>query len=302
MEKIAAVVVTHNRHELVKKTISALLRQTRSLDVIFVIDNDSKENVEENDPRIIVIRQENVGGSGGFFRGIKEAYEQGYDYMWCMDDDVFPREDCLERMLEVGLSGLKSSIGILCARRVMNGNTFITESKKVNLSNPFKNTFDYRVTQEELLNNEVVDIEGMSFEGALIKREVVDSIGLPNKDYFILYDDTDYSYRAVLAGYRVVLLRDALIDRYYFQSTLSYEEDKVRNKWKVPYHIRNCAYFCHKYGKNIIMRYCGALLFLFRMYGAITFNFFKGHKYAISDYFHYASMVKRGIKGELGKM
>lgn len=334
MDKIAAVVVTYNRLELVKKTIAALQKQTRPLDCIIIVNNGSTDGtgsfldnlvsderffaskasqsaereVREGDTEICVIHQENVGGSGGFWRGIKEAYELGFDWIWCMDDDVFPREECMEALLGLdskvarGSKGSRGHIGILCPHRIMNGKTFVSESKKVNLSNPFKNTFDYPLTAEEVENNEYVDIEGMAFEGPLIKRDVVEKIGLPNKDLFILYDDTDYSYRAILAGYRVVVVRDALMDKHYFQSTLSYAKDKTKNKWKLAYHIRNSAYICHKYGENIFVRYCGALPFLVHMYMAITFNFIKGHKYKFSDYSLFASMLIRGLKGELGKM
>lgn len=303
MVKIAAVVVTCNRRELTKKTIAALRKQTRPLDKIIVIDNHSTDGTKEwldSQDDLSIIHQENVGGSGGFWRGIKEAHECGYDWIWCMEDDVFPQESCLNELLNIGVKA--EDVGILCPHRIMNGKTVVSESKKVNLSNPFKNTFDYPFSAEEIENNEVVDIEGMAFEGSLIKRDVVGRIGLPNKDFFILYDDTDYSYRAVLAGYRVVVVRDALMNKHYFQSTLSYRENKIKNKWKLAYHIRNCAYFCHKYGKNVFMRYCGALPFVIKMYGAITFNFIKGHKYKFSDYFLFARMVKRGIRGELGKM
>lgn len=309
MEKIAAVVVTYNRLELVKKTIAALQKQTRPLDGIIIVNNGSTDGTTEylnflplGEGRgdVIIIHQENVGGSGGFWRGIKEAYERGFDWIWCMDDDVFPREECLDRLVVRGER--LEYVGILCPHRIMNEKTFVSESKKVNLSNPFKNTFDNPLTAEEVENNEYVDIEGMAFEGPLIKREVVEKIGLPNKDLFILYDDTDYSYRAVLAGYRVVVVRDALMDKHYFQSTLTYAEDKMKNKWKLAYHIRNSAYICHKYGKNIFVRYCGALPFVLKMYAAITFNFIKGHKYKFSDYLLFASMVKKGITGMLGSL
>lgn len=311
MEKIAAVVVTYNRLELVKNTISALQGQDRPIDSIIVVNNGSTDGTKEyldyiaeqdGDRNLIVIHQENVGGSGGFWCGIKEAYERGFDWIWCMDDDVFPRGECLDISLALSKSEGNENIGIFCPHRIMNGKTVSGGSKKVNLSNPFKNTFDFPLTAEEIEKNEYVDIEGMVFEGPLIKREVVERIGLPNKDLFILYDDTDYSYRAVLAGYRVVVVRDALMDKHYFQSTMSYKEDKMKNKWKLAYHIRNSAYICHKYGKNVFVRYCGALPFVVKMYGAITFNFIKGHKYKFSDYILFASMVKRGIKGELGKM
>ena len=93
MEKITAVVVTYCRLELVKKTISALRNQLYKLDSIIVVDNNSTDGTSEwldsqND--LVVIHQENIGGSGGFYRGIKEAYDRGADWIWCMDDDVYP--------------------------------------------------------------------------------------------------------------------------------------------------------------------------------------------------------------------
>lgn len=150
--------------------------------------------------------------------------------------------------------------------------------------------------------NEIVDIVGMAFEGPLIRKDVVEKIGLPNKELFILYDDTDYSYRAVLAGFRVVVARDALMDKHDFQSTTSYREEKIKNKWKLAYHIRNTAYFGHKYGKNIWVKNFAAMPFLLRMYAAITFNFIKGHKYSFSDYGLFWKMMRRGVREELGKM
>ena len=303
MKKITAVVVTFNRLDLIKKTLATLRSQTHSLDNIIIVNNGSTDGTKEwldSQNGIIVIHQENVGGSGVFWRGIKEAYELGYDWIWCMDDDVFPRKDCLENMLKASKTDEK--IGILCPHRIMNEKTFVAESKKVNLTNPFKNSFDYPLTIEDVENNYITDIEGMAFEGPLIRRDVVEKIGLPNKELFILYDDTDYSYRAILAGYSVVVTRDALMDKFYFQSTLSYNEDKIKNKWKLAYHIRNCAYICNKYGKNIFVRYFGVFPFVMKMYAAITFNFIKGHKYKFSDYILFAKMVRRGIKGELGKM
>ena len=161
---------------------------------------------------------------------------------------------------------------------------------------------DNALMATDVESNEVTDIVGMAFEGPLIKKDVVEKIGLPNKELFILYDDTDYSYRAILAGYRVVVVRDALMDKYDFQLKTSYREDKMKNKWKLAYHIRNTAYFGHRYGKNIWVKYLAAMPFILRMYGAITFNFIKGHKYSFSDYGLFWRMMRRGIREELGKM
>ncbi len=303
MEKVIAVVVTYNRLELLQRVVDSLKRQSRELTEILVVNNGSTDGTKEwldGQEGLTVIHQENVGGSGGFYRGIQEASKEDCDWIWCMDDDVLPRTSCLEVLMTVAEK--QQNIGILCPHRLMSGRTFVGEAKTLNLSNPFKDMHNDMLLASEVENHEVVSIVGMAFEGPLIRKEVVSKIGFPNKDLFILYDDTDYSYRAVLAGYRVLIVRDALMDKYDFQSKSSYREDKMKNKWKLAYHIRNTAYFGHKYGKNVWVRNYAAVPFLLHMFAAITFNFFRGHKYSFSDYGLFWRMMQRGVREELGKM
>lgn len=303
MSKITAVVVTFNRLNLLQRVIASLQKQSVHIHDIIIVNNGSTDGTKEwldKQNKLHIIYQENVGGSGGFYRGIQEASKTECDWIWCMDDDVFPSEHCLENLLIYASKDNK--IGIACPHRLMSGKTFTGEAKTLNLSNPFKDMHDNGLMPEDVEANETVDIVGMAFEGPLIKKEVVEKIGLPNKELFILYDDTDYSYRTILEGYRVIVVRDALMDKYDFQSQSSYREDKIKNKWKLAYHVRNTAYFGHRYGKNIGVKYLAAMPFILRMYGAITFNFFKGHKYSVSDYGLFWRMMKRGIREELGKM
>ena len=303
MSKITAVVVTFNRLKLLQRVIASLQKQSVHIHDIIIVNNGSTDGTKEwldKQNKLHIIHQENVGGSGGFYRGIQEASKTECDWIWCMDDDVFPSEHCLENLLIYASKDNK--IGIACPHRLMSGKTFTGEAKTLNLSNPFKDMHDNGLMPEDVEANETVDIVGMAFEGPLIKKEVVEKIGLPNKELFILYDDTDYSYRTILEGYRVIVGRDALMDKYDFQSQSSYREDKIKNKWKLAYHVRNTAYFGHRYGKNIGVKYLAAMPFILRMYGAITFNFFKGHKYSVSDYGLFWRMMKRGIREELGKM
>lgn len=300
---IVAVVVTYNRLELLKRVVEALHTQTIHIDKIIIVNNGSTDGTKEwldTQNALHIIHQENVGGAGGFHKGISEAMATSAEWIWCMDDDVFPQADCLENLLKHYKT--EDNTGILCPKRLMNGKVFISETRKHNLSNPFKYIYDDSLKEEMLYNNETVEIEGMAFEGPLIKREVVERIGFPNKDFFILYDDTEYSYRAVLAGYKVKVVSCAVMDKYNHQNCLSKREALIKNKWKLKYHFRNTAYFCHKYGKNFFFKYFGTLPFVINLYGAITYNFFKGHKYSFSDYFMVIKMVQRGIKGKLGKI
>ena len=115
--KIIAVVVTFNRLELLKRNISCL-RQNKPISKIVVVNNGSTDGTGywlSGEKDLEVITQENVGGSGGFYTGIDYAYNDGADWIWCMDDDVFPRADCLEKML---VYADRKDVGILAPRRL----------------------------------------------------------------------------------------------------------------------------------------------------------------------------------------
>src|SRR5699024_2710161 len=103
--RIAAVVVTFNRSDLLLGTLQGLTRQTRPVDAIFLINNASTDGTEDllksegwlNNHKVIYLKADtNLGGAGGFEKGMRAAYEAGYDWLWTMDDDVEPDVDALE--------------------------------------------------------------------------------------------------------------------------------------------------------------------------------------------------------------
>lgn len=257
--KIFAIVVTYNRLELLKKNIGALRRQHR-LDRIVVVNNGSNDGTKEwldGQHDLQAVHQENVGGSGGFHTGIKVAYDEGADWMWCMDDDVFPKDGCLDELLSlVALEetrlNCKNPPGILAPRRVMGGKTLTHEFRRYNLTNPLGSLHAERLCGEETTPTEIV---GCDFEGPLISRAVVGKIGLPNRELFIFYDDTEYCLRAHLAGFRLLYVPSAVMDKHAFFSEDSWAVRNQKKKWKRYYQVRNSAYLNHHYGKNWGVRY-----------------------------------------------
>ena len=104
MKKVAVIIVTYNRLEKLKMNLQCILQQTVRPYIIYVIDNASTDgtdlymqNYKISDPLLKYIRMnENQGGAGGFYVGIRQAYEDGVDYIWGMDDDAFLEKDALE--------------------------------------------------------------------------------------------------------------------------------------------------------------------------------------------------------------
>ena len=300
MKKITAVVVSYNRKELLIRCIEHLRKQTVSLDNIIVVNNGSTDGTEtwlNCQTDLDVIHQENVGGSGGFYRGIQYAYDGGYDWIWCMDDDVYPESNCLELLLKQD----DDKVGILCPLRRQEGKLFLTEIRKFNLDNPFKSLHIDMLTQKDVNDTDFIIIEGIAFEGPLIKREVVGSIGLPNKDLFLLYDDSDYGYRAVLAGYQIRLVTKAVLYKELFFANDNRVIQVQKGKWKLYYHIRNTVYFNRQYGHNAFVRTIRPLAVLLQYESYVLKNILFNKKYEMSDLTTFFHAYSDGLNGKLGK-
>ena len=300
MKKNIAVVVTYNRCELLKKAIDALKGQTVPLDTILVINNGSTDGTAEwlsEQAGITVITQENLGGSGGFWRGIKEAYSRGADYIWCMDDDVHPYPDCLEQQLKV----MPKEGGIVAPQRLLDGKSIVYggECLHFNFTNPFK-AMKHNVALEDIeLCNDFMEVEAIAFEGPLISRNVIEKIGLPEKDLFIFWDDTEYSYRARKGGFRVRYAKKA----HMFKEKLAQggQSKKVARSWKYPYMLRNEVFFIGKYGNTPFKQFRQLGVFL-RFLVGITIHLLKNDgKYNLKELQILCRSFKDGAIGNIGK-
>ncbi|EFU31341.1 glycosyltransferase family 2 protein [Segatella buccae] len=250
--KITAVVVTFNRLELLKQGIECLRKQQK-LTGIIVVNNGSTDGTREwldAQPGLLVVHQDNVGGSGGFYTGIERAYSEGADWIWCMDDDVFPRPDCLDRLLPYTD---RPEVGILSPRRLLEGKVFTHEFRHFNFTNPVGSLHSRKLAKQQV--NQATEIVGADFEGPFISRRVVEKIGLPNRELFIFCDDTDYCLRAHLAGFKLLYIPEALMDKHKFFSNDTWTSRNRKKKWKRYYQVRNEAYLNHHYGRNFGVRY-----------------------------------------------
>ena len=213
-----------------------------------------------------------------------------------MDDDVFPRPDCMEHLLSYTH---ESGVGILAPRRLMEGQIFTNDFQKVNLSNPFASMYQQKLKKQVV--NGPVDICGTAFEGLCISRKAVAEIGLPNKELFIFCDDTDYCLRAVLAGFRILYIPSALMDKEKFFSNDNWEERSRKKKWKRFYQVRNSTYLNHHYGRNWWVKYLrgfnGMLGYLLVALFTCPFK----NVYTLRDVAKFWQAYRDGIHEKLGR-
>ena len=101
-DKVLNVIVTYNRLNDLKVCIENVKGQTyKNLDIL-VVNNGSTDGTTEYlaaQTDIKVINQNNLGGAGGFYAGMKYMMDNGYDWLWMMDDDGVPDSNQLETLL-----------------------------------------------------------------------------------------------------------------------------------------------------------------------------------------------------------
>ena len=187
---VAAVVVTYNRKALLRQCIDCLARQTEQGLDILVVDNASTDGTREMLAPLIKsgdIRYENtgknLGGAGGFQRGIRLAAQAGYEYVWVMDDDSMPSPTALEALLRA--AGSLGEFGYL------SGKTLWTDGSLCRMN-----------VQRDLRLRNIVDFSrpaipsgAATFVSLLIPTRVVREVGLPIGEFFIWADDLEYTRR-----------------------------------------------------------------------------------------------------------
>ncbi|MHB8422742.1 MAG: glycosyltransferase family 2 protein [Thermoplasmataceae archaeon] len=196
-QEIAAIVVTFNRKNLLATCLDGLLSQTVPISRIYLVDNCSTDGTKDlllekgflSNPKIEYIPlTENIGGAGGFHEGLKNAIHGKNSWFWFLDDDVSPFPDCLEKLLE--LREISSCIHPLV----------VYEDGR---HHEWEQHFDPMTTAQISLKNASFkngkswcSMNVACFEGMLISKDIVEKIGLPDKDFFISGDDGLYGFLA----------------------------------------------------------------------------------------------------------
>ncbi|MEO9325938.1 glycosyltransferase family 2 protein [Nocardioides sp. C4-1] len=252
-ETVAVVVVTHNRADLLARLLDGLAAQTRRPDLVVVVDNASTDHTRDvltaapAELALHVVHQDNTGGAGGFHTGVRTAHERGLDRTWLIDDDVVPAPDCLAVLMA------QDEACVTSVREDLTGRLVEKAAIRFDLANPLavkpktamvETTYGTRSAMPER-----VEVENVAFEGFMVRREVVDRIGLPDPAFFIFYDDVDYALRARRAGYRIWAVRDAVLVRQ-----LDFDQQHDLAGWKGYYMYRNLFVVHARYGANPLVR------------------------------------------------
>lgn len=191
--KICTVIVTFNRLDLLKGAIDALRLQSHPSDIL-VVNNGSTDGTDkylDSQKDLYIIHQENLGGAGGFYAGMKYAAENGYEFAWVMDDDVLPDPNALKCLKEAyDFLSEKEKVGFLCST-VVNPEGDPVNNPSVSLK---RKATGYPSWNKYLCDG-IVGVSSATFVSVFVPCEIIYELGLPYKEFFIWGDDTEYTNR-----------------------------------------------------------------------------------------------------------
>lgn len=238
--KVGIVIVTFNRLNLLKEVIESLRLQTYKNYQLIVVNNGSTDNTfqwlsEQKD--IYIINQENTGGAGGFFTGMKYVAENQFDYCWIMDDDVICESNALEELIKA--YQVKDNIGFVCSRVIgIDGRPMNTPAADTRpTDNGYADLFDL------VERHSMVKVKMATFVSIFLGTEKIKELGLPIKEYFIWGDDSEYTERISSKYPCYIACRSLVVHKRTIQKSLKFEEETdPKRLYNYFYLFRNHAY------------------------------------------------------------
>jgi rhamnopyranosyl-N-acetylglucosaminyl-diphospho-decaprenol beta-1,3/1,4-galactofuranosyltransferase len=248
MSRIAVVIPTHNRQDLLRVCLKSVFEQSLSPELVLVVDNGSTDgtremvNAEFPQAQYLFI-PEPCGSAGGFAAGVRFAMDQGYEWVWLMDNDAYPAPDALDVLVRAAQS---------MSGKVFNSLVVTPDGGSVNWGYHYYLGDDYHTgrrlysTVRELLtlNQPVLNGLAQFYPGALIHREVIEKVGVPTPEFFTRGDEVDYVLRIQEAGFKTYTVVTSRVthppEPYYTTCALGRTvQVPTLAPWKQYYALRN---------------------------------------------------------------
>lgn len=207
-----------------------------SMRVVIVDNGSSKKFLLPNSPLAVkvIYNAKNLGFAGGNNVGIQYALKHGADYVLLLNNDTTVNSSFLSGLVKAGQED--PHIGVL--------------GPKIYCYNDRKKIWSAGGEINWLYNKAVMRGYGEQDQGQydapavqetqfvtgcclLIKKEVIEGIGLMSAEYFLYYEDVDWSLAARRAGYKCAFVPGAVIWHKGSQGS------KAGSEPYIYYHVRN---------------------------------------------------------------
>lgn len=201
---VASITTAYNAAHRLPRQIDALLKQSRPLQEIVIIDNGSTDEtstmLRERYPEVTVLHlSANVGAAGAWAAGLTyAAFEKRHDWIWNFDDDSVPGDSALDTLLSSGGIAEDPVVAMLAPLPVneATGAVYPPLFWRHGLVRPTK----------EVLQRPIWFADVVVASGCMVRREAVEAVGLPRADFFMDFFDFEYCLRMRAHNYKIAVI------------------------------------------------------------------------------------------------
>lgn len=232
------IVVTFNRLDKLKLCLAKYAEEIFKPKYILVVNNASTdgtteylsewEKIPEGFDKLVLNLSENIGGSGGFYTGFKESLNLDAEWIMVADDDAYPEKGMFANLAKVLNSVDPMTTAIVSTSVIQHG--VIGSEHRRNIIQQGFDVIDTPVSASEYEKDYFI-CNATSYVGSVINKHFLKQVGLPRKDYFIWYDDTEHTLRLSRVGKSICIPKLKMIH-------LS-DEGHYGLSWKTYYGRRN---------------------------------------------------------------
>jgi hypothetical protein len=221
--KVFIVVLNYNGGELIENCLKSLQEVEYSNLHILVVDNNSSDDsvvmIEEKFPKLKIIKnKKNSGFAEGNNVGIKFALKNEADYVLLLNQDTEVEPNFLSELIKEGEKDPK--LGLLSPL------IFWKKTEKVWFSGGKISWWNMKTFHKfDLIEGDDLETSFLTGCSLLIKKAVLEKIGLLDDDFFLYWEDVDYSVRAKKAGFKIQVVSKSII--YHFEASSELNKNKV---------------------------------------------------------------------------
>lgn len=282
--RIYVIIVNYNKYiETIRAVESVLVSNVSDkYDLnILLIDNSESEDYFNylsayffNKPRIFVLKNpKNLGFAKAVNIGINIALKDGFDYILLLNNDAYLDENCLSKLIdfanqinEIGLLSPTIFYALDPNRVWSSGGYFDMFLSRIKML--LKNKI---VSKEELCKTAPQFVDFISGCVMLIKKEIIERVGLLDDRFFLYNEDLDYCLRVKSQGFKIA----------YVPSAFAFHEISVvkdRTNYFTMYHLAKSSVMLRKKHFSKLYYYYYLILHFFLFTPFRFFQIFKGSR------------------------
>lgn len=266
--KVSIIVVVYNGKELLPGLLKSLKRTTYSNYEMIFVDNASVDNsikiIEKTSSKIKIVKNKiNAGFAGGCNKGIESSSPES-KYVIILNQDMYVHPDWISYLVNVAESNKKIAV-VGYARLLPESEKIETLGNKgINQNLAKFKKIGAGDNLREFLDKGLIEVD---FCLGLIKKSILDKIGLFDEKTFAMYEEIDLCRRIRDAGYKIVV--DPRSKVWHFGS----QSIKKTSAFRIYHSYRNRMRYVLKHNRGVKRILYFELLTWIYFYKILKFSF-----------------------------